>query len=242
MLKSSNFFDLTDFEHKAVFDNCKYVWEAISRIGQYILFYSMGHECVQNPEYILPNSFIDNTENIFIGKGTVVEPGAFIQGPAIIGKNCQIRSGAYIRGNVVIGDNCIVGHTSELKNVIMLNKSQAPHFNYCGDSILGTGVNLGCGTVLSNLPMTSVKDQVTGLRNSIMVEINGKTIDTKLSKFGAIIGDYSQTGCNSVLNPGTLLGKGCMVYPNISVKKGYYGDNKIIKVREKIQIMDISKK
>ena len=229
MLKPTDFFDLNDFEHKSIFDGCEYVWDAISKIGQYILLYSMDHECVQHKEFILPNSFIDNTENIFIGKGTVVEPGAFIQGPAIIGKNCQVRSGAYIRGNVILGDNCIVGHTSELKNVIMLNKAQAPHFNYCGDSILGRGVNLGCGTVLSNLPITSVKDPVTGKRNFIKLDIDGKVIDTKLSKFGAVLGDGTKTGCNSTLNPGTLLGKNCIVFPNISVRKGFYGDNKIIK-------------
>ncbi|MBQ7257946.1 MAG: glucose-1-phosphate thymidylyltransferase [Abditibacteriota bacterium] len=241
MIKPIDFFDLSSYEHRAVFDDCEYVWEAIPKIGQYILLYSMEHECVQNSEYILPNSFIDNTENIFIGKGTVVEPGAFIQGPAIIGKNCQVRSGAYIRGNVILGDNCIVGHTSELKNVIMLNKAQAPHFNYCGDSILGRGVNLGCGTVLSNLPITSVKDPSTGKRNTIFVEVDGKLIDTKLSKFGAILGDNSQTGCNSVLNPGTILGKGCMVYPNLSLKKGYYQENSIIKLIQETKIMTIKK-
>lgn len=236
MLSVEEFFDLSEFEHKAIFDNCKYPWEAIPLIGQYILTYSILHKNKKNSKYILKNAFIDNEENIFIGEGTVVEPGAFIQGPAIIGKNCQVRSGAYIRGNVLIGDNCIVGHTSELKNVIMFNNSQAPHFNYCGDSILGNNVNLGCGTILSNLPLTSKKNPETGVRTSIQLEIQGNTIDTKLQKLGAIIGDMTQTGCNCVLNPGVIIGKNTIVYPSTSVKKAYYGHNKIIKLRQDVEV------
>lgn len=236
MLEVSDFFDLNEFEHSEIFHNCKYPWEAIPLIGQYILKYSITNKKKTLSKFILKNAFLDNDENIFIGEGTVVEPGAFIQGPAIIGKNCQVRSGAYIRGNVVIGDNCIIGHTSELKNVIMLNNSQAPHFNYCGDSILGNNVNLGCGTILSNLPLTSKKDLDTGVRTSIKLEIEGNTIDTKLQKFGAIIGDRTQTGCNCVLNPGVLIGKNTIVYPMTSVKKAYYGHNKIIKLRQDVEV------
>ena len=229
MLKPSDFFNIENYEHKNVFYNCDYVWQAISQIGKYIFQYSLGHEMGIFSEDIQENATVENTETIYIGEGTVVEAGAYIQGPAVIGKNCQIRSGAYIRGNVIIGDNCIVGHCSELKNCIMLNGSQAPHFNYCGDSILGNKVNLGCGTVLSNLPLTSKKDPLTEQRDSIILKIGDKEYNTGLAKLGAIIGDNCKTGCNAVLNPGTIIGVNSIVYPQANVRKGYYGDKSVIK-------------
>jgi len=239
MLSPKNFFYLENYEHAEIFDNCEYVWQAIKKIGQYIMSYTLdfqGEERINGD--ILPGAFIDNSESIFIGKNTVVEPGAFIQGPCIIGNNCQIRSGAYIRGNVITGDKCIVGHTSELKNTILLNKSQCPHFNYVGDSIIGNSVNLGCGTVLSNVPIVSFKDKTTGKRPSIKIKIDETLFDTELSKLGAIIGDNSETGCNSVLNPGCIIGKYSLVYPCTSVPKGYHGSKKIIKLRQCTEDVD----
>ncbi|MDI6785692.1 MAG: glucose-1-phosphate thymidylyltransferase [bacterium] len=159
-------------------------------------------------------------EQIYIGKGTVIEPGAYIKGPTIIGNNCEIRQGAYIRGNVLVGNGCIVGHTTEVKNACFLNQAKAGHFAYIGDSILGNKVNLGAGTKLANL----------NIRNApIQLRLNGKDINTNLRKFGAILGDDVETGCNSVTNPGTILGKGCAVYPNTTVKKGYYPPKTIIR-------------
>jgi len=239
MLSPKSLFDLTNYEHKDVFVGCQYVWQAIPKIGQYLISYALNYEYEENIRgIILDGAFIDNLEDIYIGEGTIVEPGAFVQGPAVIGKNCQIRSGAYIRGNVIIGDNCIVGHTSELKNTIMLNKSQCPHFNYVGDSILGNGVNLGCGTVLSNLPITSIKDKETGKRSTIKIFLDDVEVDTGLAKFGAIVGDHTETGCNSVLNPGCILGKYSLVYPSTSVGKGFHGHKKIFKHRQKIEVVD----
>lgn len=236
MIKPEELFELNYFKHKDVFVGCKNVWDAINEIGSYILHYIINHDCENESDFILDNAYIE--DNVYIGKNTVVEPGAFIQGPAIIGENCQIRSGAYIRGNVILGDGCIVGHCSELKNVIMLNGAQVPHFNYCGESILGTKVNLGCGTILSNLPLTSMKDPITGERGTIEIEIQGKKIDTGLSKFGAIIGDYTKTGCNCLFNPGTIVGKDCIIYPKVSLKKGFYGNNKIIKYKQNVEIVN----
>lgn len=236
MLGPKSFFDLENYEHAEIFYDCKYVWQAIKKIGEYIIAYTLefqGEDRINAD--ILPGAFIDNSDSIFIGKNTVIEPGAFIQGPCIIGNNCQIRSGAYIRGNVITGDNCIIGHTSELKNTILLNKSQCPHFNYVGDSIIGNKVNLGCGTVLSNVPIVSFKDKTTGKRPTIKIKINGETFDTGLTKMGAIIGDNSETGCNSVLNPGCIMGPYSLVYPTTSVPKGYHGSKKILKLRQQTE-------
>lgn len=239
MLRPEDFFDLDGYEFKALFDGCQYVWEALSRVGRFALEYIMALDGDDQIEgIVMSGAHIDDRDAIVIGEGTVVEAGAFIQGPAIIGKNCQIRHGAYIRGDVLIGDNCIVGHASELKNAIMLDTAQCPHFAYVGDSILGRKVNLGAGTKLSNVPVVSVKDKATGKRPSIKIEIDGKVYDTGLVKFGAIIGDGSQTGCNAVLNPGCIIGRNTLIYPNISLKKGCYPGNQVIKLRQVIESVE----
>ncbi len=158
-------------------------------------------------------------EDIFVGPGSVVEPGALIKGPAIIGGHCEIRQGAYIRGHCLVGDRCVIGHTTEIKHSVMLNGAKAGHFAYIGDSILGNRTNLGAGTKLANLKI---------IDTPVSVKIDGKRYDTGLRKFGAIIGDDTETGCNSVTNPGTLLGRRCLVYPAVSVKGGYYRDGSVI--------------
>lgn len=234
MLRAEDFFDLSDFEHRAVFEHCEYVWQPLSGIGRYVLEHIAGKDgdCING--CVLAGAYIDDRHAVVIGEDTVVEPGAFIQGPAIIGRNCQIRHGAYVRGAVLVGDNCIVGHSSELKNAIMLNGSGAPHFAYVGDSILGNRVNLGAGTKLSNVPVTSVKDADTGKRPTISIQINGETYDTGLAKFGCILGDDVQIGCNAVTNPGCLIGQRTLVYPNVSLRKGYYGPDGIIKLKQEV--------
>ncbi len=164
-------------------------------------------------------------ENIEIGKGSVIEPGALIKGPTVIGDQTEIRQGAYIRGNVLVGDRCVVGHTTEMKSSVMLGDSQAGHFAYVGDSILGKG-NLGAGTKLANLKITG--DQV-------LLKINDKKYETGLRKFGAILGDGVETGCNTVTTPGTLLSRGVLVYPNCTAS-GYHAPETIIKLRQKQEI------
>lgn len=158
-------------------------------------------------------------DNISIGEGTVVEPGALIKGPTIIGRNTEVRQGAYIRGNCLIGDRCVVGHATEMKTAVMLNDAKAGHFAYIGDSILGNNVNLGAGTKCANLKI---------IASGIKLTIDGKKYETGLRKFGAILGDDVETGCNSVTSPGTLLGKASLVYPNINVQGGYYPRQSII--------------
>ena len=239
MLRPSNFFDLNGFEFRAIFDGVDNAWEVLGRVGRFALEYITnleGDNTIMG--VVMEGAYVDDTHTIVIGEGTVVEPGAFIQGPAIIGRNCQIRNGAYIRGDVVIGNDCIVGHASELKNCIMLDTAQASHFAYVGDSILGRGVILGAGAKLSNVPVSSSKNPETGKRPTIKITINGKNYDTGLVKFGAVIGDGCQIGCNVVTNPGTLLGKNTLVYPNTSLKKGLYPPNQIIKLLQNVIAVD----
>lgn len=239
MLRPADFFDLEAFEFRGVFDGCNYVWEALSKIGRFALEHIMN---LDGDGTILGNvmagAYIEDRNAVVIGEGTIVEPGVFIQGPAIIGRNCQIRHGAYVRGDVIIGNNCTVGHTTELKNTIMLNWAQCPHFAYVGDSIIGSHANLGAGTKLSNLPVVSTKDPETHKRPHIIIEIDGQSYDTGLSKFGAIIGDYAQTGCNVVTNPGCLIGQNTLIYPNLSLRKGYYKPNRIVKLIQQTEIVD----
>ena len=160
--------------------------------------------------------------NIHIGKGTVIEPGALIKGPTSTGDHTEVRQGAYLRGSCLIGDRCIVGHTTEVKNTIMMNDAKAGHFAYIGDSILGNDVNLGAGTKLANFKIVDTP---------ITLHIKGVSHKTVLKKFGAILGDDVQAGCNSVTSPGTLLGRGALVYPCINVPAGYFPPESIINAR-----------
>ncbi|MCB1198849.1 MAG: glucose-1-phosphate thymidylyltransferase, partial [Deltaproteobacteria bacterium] len=145
--------------------------------------------------------------------GVVVESGAYIAGPTLIGEGTVVRHGAYIRGGVITGTDCVIGHATEVKSSIFLNGAKAGHFAYVGDTVLGNNVNLGAGTKISNLKITNTE---------ISLAVEDKTYHTGLRKFGAIVGDAVQTGCNAVLNPGTMLGPKCMVYPNASVKAQVY--------------------
>jgi NDP-sugar pyrophosphorylase family protein len=199
MFTAADLFDLTQTEHAAIFDGCHHAWEALKKIEPYLASVAKQH-----PPKRFPGASIG--EKVIIGEGTVVEPGVLIKGPAIIGKNCQIRHNAYIRENVIIGDNCVVGNSSELKNALLFNGAQVPHFNYIGDSILGHKAHLGAGVKISNIKL---------FPGNIEVEVDGTPLDTGLRKFGALLGDGAEAGCNAVLNPGTILGRGAVVYPNV---------------------------
>jgi UDP-N-acetylglucosamine diphosphorylase / glucose-1-phosphate thymidylyltransferase / UDP-N-acetylgalactosamine diphosphorylase / glucosamine-1-phosphate N-acetyltransferase / galactosamine-1-phosphate N-acetyltransferase len=159
-------------------------------------------------------------KDIYIGEGTVVETGAYIQGPTYIGRQTEVRQGAYLRGGCLVGDRCVVGHVTEMKNSVMLNGAKAGHFAYIGDSLLGKDCNLGAGTKLANLKM---------IGGTIQVRVGAKIFDTGLRKFGAVLGDQTETGCNSVTNPGTLLGPKCLVGPNATVKTGFYSRRSVIR-------------
>jgi acetyltransferase-like isoleucine patch superfamily enzyme len=178
----------------------------------------MKAEILKGVAVILPGAFLFD-DRIIIGPGTIVEPGALIKGPTVIGNDSEIRQGAYIRGDCLVGNKCIVGHTTEMKASIMLDGAKAPHFAYVGDSILGKGVNLGAGTRLANLKM---------IPGPITVTADRKRYDTGRRKLGAILGDRTETGCNSVTSPGTLLGPASIVYAGVAVPGGYYPGRTII--------------
>lgn len=200
-LSPEYFFNLDGFPHREIFSGCRFVWEVIPKIEDYILDFFKKGKLKANCG-----------ENIYLGEGTVVEPGAYIKGPAIIGRNCRISHVAYVRENVLAGDNCVFGHSVEVKNTILLSGAVVAHLSYIGESILGRGVNISGGTILANFRL----DQ-----KMIEVKMGEKTYETKLLKFGSAVGDGSKVGVNSVLNPGTLLGKNCSVSPLLSVK-GYH--------------------
>ena len=220
MFKPADLFDLKQTEHAAIFDGCQFAWEALKKIEAYItanLKPGLHNKCDGV-------AFIG--KKVFIGEGTVVEDGVMIKGPAIIGRNCQIRHNAYIRENVIIGDGCVVGNSSEVKNSLFFNHAGAPHYNYVGDSILGHKAHLGAGVKISNLKLFS---------GNIMVEMDGKPFDTGLRKFGALLGDSAEIGCNAVLNPGSIIGRGAVIYPNV-FWRGILPANNIAKNKAEVEV------
>jgi len=159
-------------------------------------------------------------KQIAIGKGVLIEPGTYIREPTIIEDCTEIRQGAYIRGYCIFGKRCVVGHTTEVKHSIFLNDAKAGHFAYLGDSILGNEVNLGAGTKFANLRF---------IAGNVSIRAEKKTIDSGLRKIGAILGDGAQTGCNSVTNPGTIMGRKCALMPNTTAPSGYHAPSSLIK-------------
>ncbi len=221
MFKPADLFDLKQTEHAAIFDGCEFAWDALKKIKDYIaanLKPGLHNHC----EGV---AFIG--KNVFIGEGTVVEDGAMIKGPAIIGKNCEIRHNAYIRDNVIIGDNCTIGNSTELKNALLFNNAVAPHFNYIGDSILGHKAHIGAGVILSNFK---------SLPGNIKIDKDGRPFDTGLRKFGALLGDFAEVGCNSVLNPGSIIGRNSVIYP-ASNWRGFLPANMIAKNKNELEVV-----
>lgn len=215
MFKPSDLFDLDQTSCAGLFDGCQYAWEALRKIKDYLKAHlrpELRNKC-EGRAYV--------GDLVFVGEGTLVEDGVMIRGPAIIGRNCQIRHNAYIREDVIVGDNCVVGNSCELKNVLLFNDCQVPHFNYVGDSILGYKAHLGAGVVLSNVKVVA---------GNVTVEIDGQPFDTGLRKFGALLGDNTDIGCNSVLNPGSIIGRGAVIYPNTNWR-GILPANMIVKNR-----------
>jgi NDP-sugar pyrophosphorylase family protein len=186
------FFDLTGFTHAALFADAEHVWQALDRLEAYLESYEDWRALGE----VSPHAVV--TGKVFIGEGTIVEPYAVVNGPCIIGAGCEVRQGAYLRGKVIAGDGCVIGHCSEVKSSILLDGAKAPHFNYVGDSVIGNGANLGAGTVCANLRLDG---------REICVNTEGMKVATGRHKLGAIIGDRARTGCNAVLNPGTLLAR-----------------------------------
>lgn len=214
-LSYNNLLDVSHTIAKKIFERIAYPWEALALIKDYIK--ELGPS--------LPREeYNEVAENVWISKEANVFSSAHIEGPTIIQKNAQIRHCAFIRGSAIIGENCVVGNSTELKNVILFDNVQVPHFNYVGDSILGYKAHMGAGSITSNVK--SDKSLVT-------VKLEKEKIETNLKKFGAILGDYVEIGCNAVLNPGTIIGRNSTVYPT-SMVRGVIEENSILKNSGKI--------
>ncbi|MBV8901186.1 MAG: UDP-N-acetylglucosamine diphosphorylase [Verrucomicrobia bacterium] len=219
MFPVADYLDLNQIEHRTLFDNSTQIWDALKQIGSYLQFRlrpAMHGRLLGHP-YVGPA--------VYVGEGTVIENGATLKGPAWIGNNCEIRSGCYVRENVIIGDDVVMGNSCEFKNCIVFNAAQVPHFSYVGDSILGHKAHLGAGVILSNVKLD---------RTEISVRVGAELIPTGLRKFGAIIGDRTEIGCNAVINPGSILGRDSLVYP-LSHFSGVLPSNTILKNRQDLQ-------
>jgi NDP-sugar pyrophosphorylase family protein len=222
-LKPGTFFDLTATAYGEFLGRFEWPWDPLHEIGKLARELLRGVRAGE----IMPGAHVLG-DDVDVGPGTVVEPGAVIKGPTVIGANCEIRAGAYIRGDAVIADGCIVGNSSEVKNALMLEGSHAPHFNYVGDSILGLRTNLGAGVKLSNWKVAAAK--------GVKLVIGGEVVDTGLNKFGAILGDDVEIGCNTVTNPGTVVGPRTIIYANSNVR-GFVPANSVVKLRQRQEII-----
>lgn len=210
MLKTKELFDLSHTLAGEYLGKYEYPWQALSGIKGLII--SLGKNLDMS-------EYEHRGDNIFIHKTAVVAPTAFIASPCIVGKNTEIRHCAFIRGSALIGENCVVGNSTELKNVILFDNVQVPHYNYVGDSILGYKSHMGAGSITSN-----VKSDKT----LVAVKNGSEIIKTGLKKFGAMLGDFVEVGCSSVLNPGTVIGRNTNIYPLSSVR-GVIPENSIYK-------------
>lgn len=213
------FFELDGFAHATLFVEDRPVWELLGRPLDALFAAFPGW---QDPA-ALPPGVHHLGGPLAIAEGCTIEPGAVLSGPLIVGAGSTIRTGAYIRGGVVLGSRCIVGAHTEVKRAVFLDGARAPHQNYVGDSILGRDVNLGAGTILSN---------VKNVGREVTFQHGGETVRTGLRKFGAILGDGCRTGCNTVLNPGVLMGRGCVTYPNVALRSGLYAPGTLVKLRQ----------
>ncbi len=209
-LTVKSLFDIESTIAKPLFESYVYPWEIIPKIRDYIFLIG---ETLDTREYAKMG------ESVYISHSAKIDKDARIEGACIIGRNAVLRKGAYLRGNCIIGDGCTVGNSCEIKNSILFNESQVPHFNYVGDSILGYKSHIGAGVKISNLKSD---------KSNVLIRINNEIIKTDLKKMGAILGDYVEIGCNSVLNPGTVIGKNTTVYPLSSVR-GYINESSIYK-------------
>jgi NDP-sugar pyrophosphorylase family protein len=217
MFTHTEYLNLAHTAHGQLFVAEQPVWTALPRVAPYLQ---------QNLTPDISQAQVDPSAHlgpqVRLGPGTVVETGAVIKGTAWIGANCQIRSGCYVRENVIVGDSAVLGNSCEFKNCILFDNCEVPHFNYVGDAILGYKAHLGAGVILSNVRLD---------RGEVLVRDGAVTHATGLRKFSAIVGDHAEVGCNSCINPGTLLGRHSIIYPLTSFA-GILPANMILKTRQ----------
>ena len=199
-IKTTELFDLSRTRAEKYLQNTTYPHEALADIGSWIL--SIGRT-------LEAERFAHPFPDVWIAKSATVDPGAFIKGPCIIDEDTEVRYGAFIRGNALVGKRCVVGNSTELKNVILFDGVQVPHYNYVGDSILGYKAHMGAGAITSN---------VKGDRSPVVIKSGTDNLPTGRKKVGAMLGDFTEIGCGCVLNPGTVVGKNTQIYPLTSVR------------------------
>ena len=214
-LKCKTLFNLDETIAKDIFIDVTFPWEVLPKIKDFII--ELG-KTLSLEEYSHPQ------EDIWIAKSATVAANASINGPCIIGKKTEVRPGAFIRGNAIVGEYCVVGNSTELKNVILFNNVQVPHYNYVGDSILGYKSHMGAGSITSN---------VKSDKKLVVVKDGEEKIETGLKKFGAMLADHVEVGCGSVLNPGTVIGRNTNIYP-LSPVRGCVPANSIYKNKDEI--------
>lgn len=201
-MSTTNLYDLSHTLAKPLMENFTYPWEVLPLIGEFIL--GLG-------ETLSPEEYERREDNVWIAKSAKLYPNIYIAGPTIIGPDTEVRPGAFIRGNALIGAGCVVGNSTEIKNAILFDGAQAPHYNYIGDSILGYKAHTGAGAITSNLKQD---------HSSVTIRTKDERVETGLRKFGAMLGDNVEIGCGSVLNPGTVIGRSARVYP-LSMVRGF---------------------
>lgn len=218
-LMIKNLFDLDKTIAKDLFEGAVYPWEVLPKIKEFIV--KLGNT-------LDPEIYEKRGEDIWVAKSAKAAPSAYLGGPLIICENAEIRHCAFIRGSAIVGAGAVVGNSTELKNAVLFDGVQVPHYNYVGDSILGYKAHTGAGAITSNLK--SDKKLVT-------VMCDGEKVETGVKKFGAMLGDFADIGCNSVLNPGTVVGRGTRVYP-LSMVRGYVPEHSIYKNRNEVVIIE----
>ena len=196
-----NLYNLDETIAKDLFEGAEYPWEVLPKISDFIM--ELGNTLSEE-------EYEKRGEDIWVAKSAKVAESAYIHGPAIIGKEAEVRHCAFIRGNALVGEGAVVGNSTELKNVVLFNKVQVPHYNYVGDSILGYKAHMGAGSITSN---------VKSDKKPVIVKAGTERLETGLKKFGAMIGDEVEVGCGSILNPGTVVGPRSSIYPLSSVRE-----------------------
>ncbi|MFH1724962.1 MAG: hypothetical protein ABII00_10120 [Elusimicrobiota bacterium] len=231
---------LAEFPHAELFAGTRHVWEVLPRLQGYVREKALDPGAPEADAEDLRGLRVEDgmisSEGLFTAKrrfrigraellieaGARMEPGVVIFGPAVLCEKADFRPGAYLRGGCLIGPGAVVGHATEVKNSVFLNRAVAGHFAYVGDSLLGMGSNLGAGTKLANLQLRTEEEKRSRSGRNILIRVGRETVDTGLRKFGAVVGDDVEIGCNTVTSPGTLLGPGCWVVPNTTVPKGVH--------------------
>lgn len=226
MFSPKDLLNLSETDHASLFAEGEPVWSALAGINNYL------DQLIESIDGPLVNGAVHEQavigERVYLAPGVIVEANAVIKGPAWIGAGTTVRSGAYIRENVICGDNCVLGNSCEFKNCLLFNRAEVPHFNYVGDSIIGYKGHLGAGVICSNVRLDRA--------NVVIRDTENSNIDTGLRKFGAIVGDHTEVGCNSVLSPGSILGRDSIIYPCTSWQ-GVLESQSIVKTKQPQQVV-----